>query len=603
MFPFRNIGKDNLLNGGMEKCISNTNGRCQIQSYTMNPYPCPLPMQPSIPSSCKQDCRQCTIQTGNLYRGFVSNSPTTIPIPPPSLSNVYGLALCTYVIYQWNGSAYIPLIPQPAKPIYFYDLNTFNIYVIDVDCDGNTKVTLLTCDCACIFIDSVNNDIFYCEGGNRWTVKVHIDSANGATGPQGLRGYQGLYGPSGSIGFQGFQGFQGPTGSIGIQGPTGPIGLLGFQGPTGPIGLQGFQGPTGPIGLQGFQGLTGPIGIQGLTGPIGIQGPTGPIGIQGPTGPIGLQGFQGVTGSIGIQGPTGPVALGSNIAASYYSLTTQTINSPGQGTGTVFYYEQPPFYEQGVSLTGPNPTGPTQITVSKSGVYEAWYSVQLTKTQGGSTVYTYIWLRHNGVDVPDSNGRIANNSNNSDSLPIVPYIIELNAGDYIEFVSQSNGAHTEIASYTGTNNILGPNIPSIIVGIKEIAVDIGKVGPTGPQGPPGTVTGIWTVPPGASTQSFTVPENNSYIMWVNGNIPNGIITWNATITISNTNVSVIGNQYGWYYTTGNQLVLTSIPNQIVGTSGSIITTDVVTSTANKFDFGITNNSGSPQIITYGYLKL
>ena len=118
-------------------------------------------------------------------------------------------------------------------------------------------------------------------------------------------------------------------------------------------------------------------------------------------------------------------------------------------------------------------------------------------------------------------------------------------------------------------------------------------------------TGTWTVPTGSSTQSFTVEANSSYTMWVNGNIPNGIITWNATATLSNTNVPVVGAQYGWYYVTGNALVLTSIPNQFTGISGSISTTpsDYAPNTSNVFNFGITNNSGTAQTINYGYIKL
>jgi hypothetical protein len=92
-------------------------------------------------------------------------------------------------------------------------------------------------------------------------------------------------------------------------------------------------------------------------------------------------------------------------------------------------------------------------------------------------------------------------------------------------------------------------------------------------------------------------------MWVNGNIPNGIINWNATVTLSNTNVPVIGVQYGWYYVAGGNLVLTSIPNQIVGTAGSISTSSPGVSNSNTFTFGITNNSGSSQIVYYGYTQL
>ena len=122
---------------------------------------------------------------------------------------------------------------------------------------------------------------------------------------------------------------------------------------------------------------------------------------------------------------------------------------------------------------------------------------------------------------------------------------------------------------------------------------------------PSKTTGTWSVPAGASTQSFTVEAGASYTMWVNGNIPNGIITWNATVTTANTNVPVVGSQHGWYYTAGNALVLTSMPDQITGTNGSIVTTPTsyAPNTSNVFKFGITNNSGTSQTINYGYIKL
>jgi hypothetical protein len=122
---------------------------------------------------------------------------------------------------------------------------------------------------------------------------------------------------------------------------------------------------------------------------------------------------------------------------------------------------------------------------------------------------------------------------------------------------------------------------------------------------PSKTTGAWSVPAGASTQSFTVEAGASYTMWVNGNIPNGIITWNATVTTSNTNVPVIGAQYGWYYTAGNALVLTAMPDQIIGTTNTLISSPAsyAPNTSNVFKFGITNNSGTTQTINYGYIKL
>lgn len=296
-------------------------------------------------------------------------------------------------------------------------------------------------------------------------------------GPAGPQGDIGPTGPTGAGtgtsggGGTGFTGYTGPTGTIGT-GPTGPTGLAStVTGPTGAIGT----GPTGPTGLAST--VTGPTGPTGRTGPTGqastVTGPTGPLG-TGPTG------------------PTGPAANGTNIIGSFFSTSSQPISDSTvvpTPAPTVFEYNGT-FVSQGVSLAG-SPT--TRLLVSESGYYEAYYSIQLVKTSGGSAVKTYIWLRVNGVDFPDSNGAITNNSNNGESLPIVIYDLYLNAGDYIEFVAQADGAN--IIAQAESLPALGPDIPSIIVGVKKVAVDIGTTGPTGRtglQGIPGSTgpTGI-----------------------------------------------------------------------------------------------------------------
>lgn len=119
------------------------------------------------------------------------------------------------------------------------------------------------------------------------------------------------------------------------------------------------------------------------------------------------------------------------------------------------------------------------------------------------------------------------------------------------------------------------------------------------------VTGSWTLTPGVNNVSFTVPISNTYSMWVKGNIPNGIVSWNATVTVSNPNVPAVGAQYGWYYVDGNALVLNAIPDQIIGTSGTIISTpsSYAPATSNVFKFTITNNSGTNQVVEWGYNRI
>jgi len=121
---------------------------------------------------------------------------------------------------------------------------------------------------------------------------------------------------------------------------------------------------------------------------------------------------------------------------------------------------------------------------------------------------------------------------------------------------------------------------------------------------PTKFSGSWTVLTGNSTQSFTVDGNHTYQMWVEGNIPNGIIAWNALVTVTNTNVPVLGQQFAWNYEGGgNLLLLTSIPDQIVGTAGTISNAAPAVTNTNVFSFGINNASGNTITVDYGWIRI
>jgi hypothetical protein len=115
----------------------------------------------------------------------------------------------------------------------------------------------------------------------------------------------------------------------------------------------------------------------------------------------------------------------------------------------------------------------------------------------------------------------------------------------------------------------------------------------------------WTVPTGNSTQNFTVSINETYYMWVDCNIPNGILAWNATATVTNTNVPIVGQQFAWVYNGGGTPIdFTSIPNQFVGTANTILRSNVAPSaTTNRFDFGINNTSGGSVTVRYGWIAI
>ena len=118
-------------------------------------------------------------------------------------------------------------------------------------------------------------------------------------------------------------------------------------------------------------------------------------------------------------------------------------------------------------------------------------------------------------------------------------------------------------------------------------------------------TGSWTVTTGTNTYSFTVPTSGTYQLWVDCNIPNGILAYNATATVTNSNVPVVGQQFAWVYNGGGTPVdFVSIPNQFVGTANTIVRSSVSPSaTTNRFDFDINNTSGGNVTVRYGYVMI
>ncbi len=232
------------------------------------------------------------------------------------------------------------------------------------------------------------------------------------------------------------------------------------------------------------------------------SGPSGDIGPTGPTGPTGLQ------------GPTGPISSGSNIIGNFFSTQTQAIPngaaSPPQPAIPMTF--DTTAISQGVYLT-PTPSigsPSSKIKVTRSGIYEAYYSIQINKTQGGSATNIYVWLRVNNVDIPDTNGRTTVVANSDNSLPIVLYNLSLIEGDEIEFIMQADDDYCQILAVYPTSPY-GTNIPSVIAGVKLVAVDIGTTGPTGPigatgpqgiQGIAGTATNTGATGPAGATRQY-----------------------------------------------------------------------------------------------------
>lgn len=216
-----------------------------------------------------------------------------------------------------------------------------------------------------------------------------------------------------------------------VTGPAGPVGPAGAQGPTGP------QGPAGADGAPGARGPAGPLGPAGPAGPQGDPGPTGPQGDPGPPGPLG--GF----GSYG----------------SFMDLQTQTNTSPGNPL--------PVFLRTTDLSSGVSIVDDTKITVDDTGVYNIAFSAQLTKTDGGSDTI-YLWLRTNGIDVPDSNTALILVGGGAKQVAAWNFVVPLAAGQHATLMWASADSAAQIVYVSDAATPYGPAIPSVILTVNQV---------------------------------------------------------------------------------------------------------------------------------------
>jgi hypothetical protein len=392
----------------------------------------------------------------------------------------------------------------------------------------------------------------------------------------------------------------GETGSFKVLRETiiGASGSAGTSGTSGSAGTSGLSGSAGTSGLSGSAGTSGTSGSAGTSGSSGTSGVNGSSGSSGSSGSNGTSGSTGTSGSAGTSGTSGISGYVDNDWL-YFKPTTATIPLTGDNfvlSGTV---------TSNGSVSYNQSTG--IITLAANKTYKLSASFALANSINNAEAQ-YQW-----INVTASNAAIGNigavivvsSSASAAWQPSAEAIIVTTGTTQVALRStfaNSTGDFATSQCFMMVNQINGWS------GSSGTSGSAGTSGISGSAGTSGTssnakTTGDWTLTTGTNTVSFTVTAGQSYVMWVNGNIPNGIINWNATVTLSNSNVPVIGVQYGWYYVAGGALVLTSIPGQIVGTAGSISTSMPSVSNSNTFTFGITNNSGASQTVYYGYTQI
>ena len=142
---------------------------------------------------------------------------------------------------------------------------------------------------------------------------------------------------------------------------------------------------------------------------------------------------------------------------SFYDTTTQTAAAINTAYAMTFNTTDLSF-----GVTRGTPT--SRIFVDRPNIYNIQFSTQLDKTAGGVGL-VWIWLRKNGVNVPDSAGQIRIQGNNAETLAAWNYVIQLNAGDYIELMWEVDDTSVQLLAEVATG--IHPSIPSVILTVTD----------------------------------------------------------------------------------------------------------------------------------------
>jgi hypothetical protein len=139
------------------------------------------------------------------------------------------------------------------------------------------------------------------------------------------------------------------------------------------------------------------------------------------------------------------------------------INTASQPLGAVNVAQPMTFNSTGIANNFSVVSG-SQITAAATGVYNLQFSAQLLVTTGGGGT-AEIWLRKNGVDVPNSNTKFAVKNTNEAEFAALNYLVQLNAGQYVELMWSADDIHLQLAALPGN---AGPAVPSLIATIVPV---------------------------------------------------------------------------------------------------------------------------------------
>ena len=107
----------------------------------------------------------------------------------------------------------------------------------------------------------------------------------------------------------------------------------------------------------------------------------------------------------------------------------------------------------------------SHIVIANSGIYNIQFSLQIDKVTAAGA-HIYIWLRKNGLDVPNSATELAVQGTFSEVVAAWNFVVSSNANDYYELIISATDINIRLKAVSASGVV--PAIPSVIVSVVSV---------------------------------------------------------------------------------------------------------------------------------------
>ena len=148
---------------------------------------------------------------------------------------------------------------------------------------------------------------------------------------------------------------------------------------------------------------------------------------------------------------------------SFYDSVTQTLTGGANVAVPVILRSTDNDTTNGVSVVTDG-TNLTRITFANAGVYNIFFSAQLTNS-GGTSQTVDFWLRKNGstaaANIPSTNGKVLLQGNANYLMAAWNYFVKVEANDYIQLMWTATSTNITMVYDPATS--IHPATPSVIL--------------------------------------------------------------------------------------------------------------------------------------------